>query len=98
MPTIRLTTAQALTRYLAARWIGTGQRLFAGPPQPDSLRGTIRRAVHGGDHLEYDMVIDVLTERLSVAGARVPTSLAAAAIVGIELAPSGLASPPMAAP
>ncbi len=30
MPTIRLTTAQALTRYLAAQHTSTGERLFAG--------------------------------------------------------------------
>ena len=30
MPTNRLTAAQALTRYLAAQWTDTGERLFAG--------------------------------------------------------------------
>ncbi len=71
-------------------------KLTAGAPEPDTLTGTIRRAVYSGDHMEYDVVLVGFSESLFVVDARAATPFAAGAPVSVALSPSGLALLPLA--
>ena len=66
-------------------------RLFAGAPEPNTLRGTIRRVVYAGDHMEYDVAIDGFSQTLFVVDTRVAAPFAAGAPVGIALTSTGVA-------
>ncbi len=65
---------------------------------PFMLRGTISRAVYGGDHMEYDVTIDGFSEPLLLVDARVGSPFPVASAIGIALTPSGLALLPVGAP
>ncbi len=65
--------------------------LSAGPPEPNMLRGTIRRAVYAGDHMEYDVTLDGIAGSLFVVDAGVASPFAPGDVVGIALASLGLA-------
>ena len=72
--------------------------LTPGDGAGQALRGIVRRAVYGGDHMEYDVTLDGFAQSLFVVDARVAAPFLAGAPVGVTLAPAGLALlPPVAA-
>jgi iron(III) transport system ATP-binding protein len=60
-------------------------------PGVDVPRGTIRRAVYGGDHMEYDVTLEGFSESLFVVDARVAMPFAPGDAVWVALSASGLA-------
>ena len=63
---------------------------------PGSLRGRIRRAVYGGDHMEYDVAVDGFTASLFVIDPHVADPLPVNTSVTLSLTHSGLALLPVA--
>ena len=61
------------------------------PALAGGLSGRIRRAVYGGDHMEYDVTLDGFDESLFVIDPAVAAPLAVGAEVGVTLLPTGLA-------
>ena len=64
----------------------------------DGLRGTIRRAVYGGDHMEYDVTISGFEETVFVVDTNVAAPLASGRTVGVTFSPLGLSLLPAATP
>jgi iron(III) transport system ATP-binding protein len=72
-------------------------KLTAGAPKSGALTGTIRRAVYGGDHMEYDVVLNGFSESLFVVDGRAGTPFSAGTSVSVALSDAGLALLPLAA-
>ena len=64
----------------------------------DGPRATIRRAVYGGDHMEYDVMVDGFSEMVFVVDTNVLTPFAAGDTVGVTFSTTGLALLPRATP
>jgi iron(III) transport system ATP-binding protein len=60
------------------------------------LRGTIRRAIYGGDHMEYDVAVDGLAETIFVVDMNVSAPLQEGGRVRLTLAEAGLSLLPTA--
>jgi iron(III) transport system ATP-binding protein len=56
----------------------------------DALRGTIRRAVYGGDHMAYDVAVDGFVEPVFVTDREVSAPWPKGSRVGVILSESGL--------
>jgi iron(III) transport system ATP-binding protein len=60
------------------------------PGNGDGPRGTIRRAVYGGDHMEYDVAVSELTGSVFVVDTQVSTPFAEGDAVSVTFSPTGL--------
>jgi iron(III) transport system ATP-binding protein len=95
--TVRLGDATLL---LPRRGLGPGKAELAIRPHAVHLsrdivaasgpRGTIRRAVYGGDHMEYDVAMDGFEETVFVVDTDVSAPLPEGRVVGVTFSPAGL--------
>lgn len=68
------------------------------PDETSGTRGTVRRAVYGGDHMEYDVMISGFNETVFVVDTSVSAPLAAGDVVGVTFSRLGLSLLPAVAP
>ena len=61
-------------------------------------RGIIRRAVYGGDHMEYDVMVSGFKDPVFVIDTNVSTAFVAGSEVGVEFLLTGLSLLPVTAP
>jgi iron(III) transport system ATP-binding protein len=95
------------TAALPRRGLGAGRadlavrphavRFVPGGERAGLLRGTIRRAVYCGDHMEYDVMVEDFSTPVFVVDSNVADPPPAGATVGIELVMTGLSLVPAGA-
>jgi len=68
--------------------------LSADADGPGVLRGTVRRAVYGGDHMEYDVVVDGFVETIFVVDTNVTAPWPEGGAVRVTLSEAGLSMLP----